>query len=89
LPAAEDTTVYLIAGTAGDGAEGDTVLWENPRLVAKGRPDIPLGNIDELVSYLEDKRTQLLADTEQCLVALEVGNDNAPVESLSIRYHSA
>ena len=84
LPAAEDTTVYLIAGTAGDGAEGDTVLWENPRLVAKGRPDIPLGNIDELVSYLEDKRTQLLADTEQCLVALEVGNDNAPVESLSI-----
>jgi len=40
-----DVTFYLVAGDAGDGAEGDVALWENPRIVARGKPDVPLGDL--------------------------------------------
>ena len=38
-------TVYLVAGDAGDGNEHDLVVWERPRLVAPGRPDLLLRDV--------------------------------------------
>ncbi|MCC6510126.1 MAG: DUF1592 domain-containing protein [Pirellulaceae bacterium] len=79
-----DHTVYLVATNAGDGDKGDVVVWESPRLVAKGRPDLPIQNLSEVIAYLEAKRTQLVADSEACLAALAAGNENAPPESLAM-----
>jgi mono/diheme cytochrome c family protein len=36
---------YLVVSDAGDGADGDLVIWERPRLVAEGRPDVLLRDI--------------------------------------------
>ena len=35
----------LVAGDAGDGNEHDFVVWERPRLVAPGRPDLLLRDV--------------------------------------------
>ncbi|MCH2062989.1 MAG: DUF1592 domain-containing protein [Roseibacillus sp.] len=37
-----EISVFLAAGDAGDGTTGDVVRWGRPRLVMKGRPNIPL-----------------------------------------------
>ena len=79
-----DHTLYLVATNAGDGDEGDEVVWERPRLVAKGRPDLPIQSIPGVVEYLESQRTRLIADSEDCLAALAVGKEDAPRESLAI-----
>jgi hypothetical protein len=75
-----DQALFLVASNAGDGDAGDVVRWENPRLVARGRPDIPLGSLPELVRHLEAWRTRLLADTERCLAAIAAGTTDADAE---------
>ncbi|RPI83833.1 MAG: DUF1587 domain-containing protein, partial [Planctomycetaceae bacterium] len=40
IEAASDVTVFLTASDVGDGADRDFVLWDKPRLVAPGRPDL-------------------------------------------------
>jgi hypothetical protein len=47
LVTGQDTRLFLVAGTAGDGDAGDQVVWQNPRLVIDGRPDIPLASLPE------------------------------------------
>ncbi|MFN8049604.1 MAG: DUF1592 domain-containing protein [Ancrocorticia sp.] len=68
-----DHTLYLVGGTAGDGATGDGIVWDNPRLVAKGRPDFPIAQLPELVKHLEADRTRILASTEAALTMLAGG----------------
>jgi hypothetical protein len=77
-----DQTLFLVATNAGDGDAGDIVRWERPRLVAKGRPDIPLGSLPELVRHLEAWRTRLIADTERCLAAIAAGTTDADPDLL-------
>jgi mono/diheme cytochrome c family protein len=72
-----DHTLYLVSGTAGDGDVGDSIVWDNPRLVAKGRPDLPIDQLPELVKHLEAERTKILASTESCLTALSGGKSDA------------
>lgn len=43
-----DVTVYLVTGDAGDGKDGDVVVWESPRIVARGRPDVPLVDLRQV-----------------------------------------
>ena len=38
-------TLYLAAGDAGDGPANDLVVWQQPRLVAPGRPDLLLRDV--------------------------------------------
>lgn len=47
LATGQDTKLFLVAGTAGAGDAGDQVVWQNPRLVIDGRPDMPLANVPE------------------------------------------
>ena len=42
-----DVVVSLVATDAGDGDEHDVVLWRNPRLVQKDKPDILLRDVRE------------------------------------------
>lgn len=76
----KDVRLYLATTDAGDGNENDEVIWESPRLVSPGRPDLPIDNLPELVTHLEAQRARLLADTETCLNAIAEGRDNADPE---------
>src|SRR5437764_7444232 len=38
-------TLYLAAGDAGDGAANDFVVWQQPRFLIPGRPDLPLRDV--------------------------------------------
>ena len=54
-----DATLYLATSDAGDGSADDEVVWENPRLVAKGRPDLPISGLPALVKHLEAQRAKV------------------------------
>jgi len=51
LPAPADGNeikLYLVASDAGDGNDNDFVVWQQPRLVAAGRPDLLLRDVREV-----------------------------------------
>ncbi|MBV6498546.1 MAG: hypothetical protein CJBNEKGG_00769 [Prosthecobacter sp.] len=77
LTSDRDVTLYLTTTDAGDGSEGDEVIWQNPRLVAPGRPDLPINGLPALVKHLETQRERIMASTEQCLNAIAGGKDDA------------
>ncbi|MBL9129751.1 MAG: DUF1587 domain-containing protein, partial [Verrucomicrobiaceae bacterium] len=77
LTSDHDVTLYLTTTDAGDGSEGDEVIWQNPRLVAPGRPDLPINGLPALVEHLEAQRERIIASTQQCLNAIEGGKDDA------------
>lgn len=49
----KDVTLFLVASDAGDGNEHDSVVWEQPRLVARGRPDLLLRDIPGVMPGLD------------------------------------
>ena len=65
----EDLTLFLAASNAGDGNDGDFAVWENARLVAPGRPDLPLRDLQGLVQTLSDKREEIVSTSASCLAA--------------------
>jgi hypothetical protein len=77
LTSGNDVTLYLTTSDAGDGSTGDDVIWENPRLVAPGKPDLPIRGLPALVKHLEAQRTKIIASTEQCLNAIASGQGDA------------
>lgn len=77
LTSDRDTMLYLTTTDAGDGDENDEVIWANPRLVAPGRPDLPISGLPALVKHLEEQRAKLIASTERCLDAIANGNSDA------------
>ena len=77
LTSDRDVTLYLTTTDAGDGSEGDEVIWSNPRLVAPGRPDLPISGLPALVKHLEAQRSRIIASTEQCLNVIANGKDDA------------
>jgi hypothetical protein len=71
LPAVTDheVTVYLVANSAGDGNEHDFVVWEQPRLVAPGRPDLRLRDVRDVASQLATVREKAFGSAAKCLAA--------------------
>lgn len=67
--AGEDLTLYLATSTAGDGNQGDYALWQNPRLIIPGQPELPLKDVRQFTSYLQAYRQRLLDKTAVCLNA--------------------
>ncbi len=63
-------TIRLAAGDAGDGRDHDFVVWENPRLVAPGRADLPLRLVRQRVATVAAQRERLAATASECLVAV-------------------
>jgi hypothetical protein len=69
-PEAKDAvTIRLAAGDAGDARDQDFVVWENPRLVAPGRADLPLRLVRHMVATLATQRERLAATASECLAA--------------------
>jgi hypothetical protein len=77
LPASmdgKDVTVYLVATDAGDGSDHDFVVWEQPRLIAPGRPDLMLRDVREASRQLAQRREQVFGTAANCLnAAAEAG----------------
>ena len=72
LPVANDgqeVVFYLASSDAGDGNVGDFALWDNPRLVAPGRADLPLRDVRAAVARLDAHRELLFRQTAGCLAA--------------------
>ena len=70
VPEGKDSiTIRLAAGDAGDGRDQDVAVWENPRLVAPGRADLPLRLVRNLVATLATQRQRLSATAPECLAA--------------------
>jgi hypothetical protein len=85
-----DAVLYLTTSDAGDGNANDFALWENPRLVAPGRADLPLKDVRETVATLAARRAQCFAATENCLAAAsELTNspDAAALEALARKHN--
>jgi hypothetical protein len=72
LPAStngQDVSLFLTAADAGDGNAHDFAVWENPRLVAAGRPDLPLRDVRSAMARLTAGRDTLFRQAAGCLAA--------------------
>jgi hypothetical protein len=81
-----EVSFFLTVSDAGDGNEHDFALWENPRLVAAGRPDLLLRDVRSAVESLTAYREQVFAGTAKCLAAAAEASaplDTAALERLS------
>ncbi|MFN0056144.1 MAG: DUF1592 domain-containing protein [Planctomycetales bacterium] len=67
----EPVTLSLVATDAGDGSDHDFVLWQQPRLVAPGRPDLLLRDVRQVVRDLTARRERAFADTATYLRAAD------------------
>lgn len=61
-----EVVVYLAASAAGSG---DSVVWERPRLVRAGRPDLMLVDVREFTREIIARRERTFAAAAQCLAA--------------------
>ena len=78
-----EQTLYLTTRSAGGSGELGEGVWEGARLVGKGRLDLPVEALPELVAHLEKRRALLLEHTEACLNAIAAGRSDADPGSLS------
>ena len=72
LPAADangEVLVTLVSDDAGDGTAFDQVLWERPRIVAPGRPDLLLKDVARVSAELATNRTRHFTQAARCLAA--------------------
>lgn len=85
----KDVVVYLAAGDAGDGNENDYVLWQKPRLVMAGRPDIPLKDLRGVLVRMNQLRDSIASTAPQCLAAVheaQMASEPIPVAELAKKY---
>src|ERR1044071_4765717 len=62
-PETNEVALYLSASDAGDGNQGDDVIWEQPRFVAPGRPTLLLRDVRGMNRALSAWRERTLSDT--------------------------
>lgn len=72
--------LYLAVSDAGDGTENDVAVWEKPRLVAPGRPDLLLRDVRRIAAEITARRCEMFAATAKCLAAAaELEDAGGPV----------
>jgi hypothetical protein len=72
----EDITIYLQVADAGDGSTGDVAFLERPRLVAPGRPDLLLRDVNGLVRAMERQRESSLPQIDETLNVIDAWLEN-------------
>jgi hypothetical protein len=65
----DDVVFFLAAGDAGDGREGDFVVWQQPKLILPGHPPILLRDVRNFVAELMARRDRILTSTARALAA--------------------
>jgi hypothetical protein len=78
-----ETTLYLATSDAGDGNAGDFAIWENPRLVAPGRPELPLRDVRAAAVALTANRKQVFASAAHCLAAAAEVNGSSGTNAVA------
>ncbi len=68
---ADELTLALVVTDAGDGNEHDFVIWEKPRLVAPGRPDLLLRDVRDVTRDLAARRARVFARAAAYLTAAD------------------
>lgn len=84
-----EVTVSLVAGDAGDGAKGDLVVWQQPRLVMPGRDDLALRDVRAFTHAMVEHRRRVFASAAKCLeAAAEAGANGGEIDrdDLARRY---
>ena len=85
---ANEVVIYLTAGDAGDGAAGDFVVWQQPRLSSPGRPPILLRDVRGLVAELTARRERVFSSTTRALAAAaEAGAGKGDVDTAALAQH--
>src|SRR6266702_2167265 len=67
LSEAKEVTLYLTASDAGDGNQGDYVVWEQPRLAGPGQPALLLRDVRDVPRELSARRERTLSATAKYL----------------------
>lgn len=84
LPAGNEqgeVVISLATFDIGDGAEHDDVVWERPRFVSAGRPDLLLKEIPTVYAGLVQGRKRHFAQAARCLAAVaEAGQASEVME---------
>ncbi len=65
------SSIYLVATDAGDGPEGDYVIWHQPKIILPGRPPILLRDLRQQIASLTAWRNHVLTHTSKALAAAE------------------
>lgn len=65
-----DVSIFLTASDAGDGFDGDFVVWQNPRLTIANGPDILLRDLAGLKQLLTQVQQEALSRTTDYLAAI-------------------
>ena len=84
-----DITLYLTASDAGDGNASDFVVWENPRLVVAGRPDLPLRDVRAATAALAAHQQRIAESSAKCLAAAAEATgqlDEAAIKALAAKH---
>ncbi|MBC7856976.1 MAG: DUF1592 domain-containing protein [Pirellulaceae bacterium] len=66
-----EVTITLVTSDAGDGNDHDFAVWQNPRIVAPGWPDLPLRNVRHVMNELTARRERILGSTAKYLAAAD------------------
>ncbi len=69
--ASGEVVLSLVASDAGASEETASVVWQRPRLVAPGRPDLLLRDVAGIVSELAERRKQVFSKTAKYLEAAD------------------
>ncbi|MEX1039480.1 MAG: DUF1592 domain-containing protein [Pirellulaceae bacterium] len=81
-----EVVLYLVVSDAGDGPEQDFAVWERPRIVIPGRPDLLLRDVQEITARMTARRELLFRSTSKALeAAAEAGGstDAIDIEALA------
>ena len=74
-------TLLLTSTDAGDGSNHDIVVWERPRFVRPGMPDLLLKDVSTVSQSVLARRQKLIDQTPACLAAAtEVRDASLPVD---------
>ena len=65
----KDLTLFLVASDLSDGNESDFAVWENPRFVAAGKPDLHLRDLRYAIEALSANRERILSNAATSLAA--------------------
>lgn len=68
-PASDEITLFLVTGDAADGPQGDVAIWDRPRFVVAGQPDLTLRELREVARNLQAQRERIVGGTERALTA--------------------
>jgi hypothetical protein len=80
-----EVMLYLAAGDAGDGNANDFVVWQRPRLVTPGRPDLLLRDVRDFVREMGARRGRIFSSTAKCLMAAAEASGGAWGRTASVR----